>query len=157
MRNTIIAAALLLLGGCSAAVVDYSPPSTHVYRTRADYNNLVPVALSVDRSRLISFPSPGDLYTNGVLAIPTLLEGGYLLDNRGISSTVAFLRMTYLEYAALRVPPSPDQLMAMIIDKEPLIDMYNCGNRWRFHNIVQEVNDIIRNGNLGEYRKLYPK
>src|ERR1035437_9891940 len=70
-------------------------PPTMVYKTKADYSKNVPVTLSDDKSVIISYPAPIDLKPGGSFATPTLLQDGYLLDNRGINAKVAFLKMTY--------------------------------------------------------------
>ncbi len=62
-----------------------SSPMVYIYKTRKDYSRLVPVLMDETRTRIVSYPTPTDLKTNGKLAYPTPLENGYWLDNRGIS------------------------------------------------------------------------
>src|ERR1044071_4992028 len=69
-------------------------PPAIVYKTKADYSNYVPVILSEDKSKIVSYPDPKDVQS----AAPVKLKNGYLLDNRGINKNVAFLRWTYEEY-----------------------------------------------------------
>ncbi len=65
-------------------------PPTIVYKTKGDYNKLVPVLLSNDKSEIISYPHPKALMVGGQLALPTILEKGYLLDNRGVGDRIDF-------------------------------------------------------------------
>jgi hypothetical protein len=121
-----------------------SAPPTLVYKTRSNYNNLVPVLLSDDKTEIISYPHPTDLKVGDALALPTSLIDGYLLDNRGIGSNVAFLKMTYEEYSKLDSAPTLKELYDLIIDKDPLTELCNCGNRTVFKEEISELNKIIK-------------
>jgi hypothetical protein len=126
-------------------------PPTLVYRTRADYDTLVPILLSEDKSEIISYPHPGDLrrIKEGKPAIspaypyPTLLEGGYRLDNRGVGLQVAFLKLSYRAYAALDQAPSMGELQDLILDRDPLTELCDCGNRHAFTDATQQLNKLI--------------
>jgi hypothetical protein len=120
-----------------------SPP-TIVYKTRNDYSQNVPVGYG--DKRIKSFPAPTDLYTNGKLALPTALQGGYWLDNRGISPEVAFLSYTYSEYSQL--PTVPNDLYQKLLDTDPITEMWDCGPRHTFADHAKEVNQIIKDGEL---------
>ncbi len=133
---------LLIIGlvGCTAAhknvakiqTLDFSGLNTLVYKTKANYENRVPVLLSEDKSRIVFYPAPKDVYFRGELAKPTKLSKGYWLDNRGINENVAFTKYTYEEYSQLKEAPPLDTLFNKIIDKNPLTDLCNCGNRKQF-------------------------
>ncbi len=125
-----------------------SGPPTLVYKTRADYSNNVPIILSDDKKKIIAFPDPVDVFINGKYPTPTVLKNGYLLDNRGIGKNVAYLKMTYAEYARLPQPPSGEEMFAMIIDKEPLTELCNCGNRNTIKNPEQRMNQLIKEKQL---------
>lgn len=125
--------------------------STLVYKTHQNYNDLVPVVLSADKTEIVNYPAPSDLYFNGQLALPTKLKKGYLLDNRGINKNVAFLKITYQEYAKLDKAPSLEELYDMIIDKDPLLELYKFGNRDSFSNLIVDLNDLIKKGELEKY------
>lgn len=105
---------------------------TFIYKTSHDYFNNVPVILSADKKTIVSYPGPGDVFYLGKLAYPARLKKNYLLDNRGINVDVAFLKYTYEEYSHLKVAPSPDELYTMIIDKDPLTELYDCGSREQY-------------------------
>ena len=129
--------------------IDYSAgPPTLIYKTKADYNKLVPIILTDDKTKISSFPHPKDVFFNGELAYPVVLEDGYLLDNRGISKNVAFINITYEEYSKLTQAPVPDSLFSLIIDNNPLVVLYNCGNRHQFKNVNKQLNEIILSGQL---------
>src|SRR2546423_15562709 len=72
-------------------------PPVLVYKTKTDYTNYVPVILSDDKTRIISYPDPKDIQNSA----PVKLKNGYLLDNRGISKNAAFLNWTYAKYSKL--------------------------------------------------------
>lgn len=101
--------------------------ATLIYKTKADYSQNVPVLLSADKKHIVSYPAPSDLKHADGYATPIPLANGYLLDRRGISPNVAFLKYTYREYAALPAAPSPATLFDSIIDTDPLVELWNCG------------------------------
>jgi hypothetical protein len=149
-----------LLAACSCktskpnANISYTGPTAVIYKTKADYSKNVPVVLSDDRSKVVVYPAPGDVYRNGKLAYPTALAKGFWLDNRGVSVHSAFLKLTYDEYAQLKQVPALDELYNMIIDKDPFTEMYNLGSRNAFKDEVSEINKIINTHQLGQYKKI---
>lgn len=124
---------------------------TVVYKTKKNYDDLVPVGLSNDKKQIVSYPDPRDLKN---LPKPTKLADGYLLDNRGIGRNVAFLKITYEEYAQLSEVPPIDSLKKWIIDKNPLEELYDCGQRFHFKNPIKEINTLIKTGKLKEECKI---
>lgn len=125
-----------------------------IYTTRKDYSNLVPVILTSDKKGIASYPDIKDIFYKGSLAYPTPLHKGFLLDNRGISQDVAFIKLTYEQYAALPVTPSAEELMNMLVDKNPLTKMYACGLRGKFVNITEEINALIDSENYSGFTRL---
>ena len=173
--NIVIAALLVLLAGCRSAkkettvtsdmqkiemnsmaitpqLTGGSPASTspivYVYKTKADYLHRVPVLMDEARTRILSYPAPGDLKMGNGLRLPTVLDKGYLLDNKGIGSNVAFLTYTYEEYSQLPTAPSMDDLMSHILDKYPLWEIHAFGLRADYKDIVPELNEKIAEGIL---------
>jgi hypothetical protein len=134
--------------------VSISSPSCLVYRTRKDYSVNVPVLLSADRSSIVSYPDIKDIYFNGTLSVPVRLTDGYYLDNRGIGPGVAFLSYTYEEYSRLAATPSSEELMQRLLDRDPLLEMYQCGQRSQYADAEQELNLLITSGKLGSCKKL---
>jgi hypothetical protein len=130
-----------------------SPPCI-IYRTRSDYFLNVPVTLSADRSKIVSYPDIRDIWFNGKLSVPTRLANGFLLDNRGIGLQVAFLSYTYEEYSKLSSTPTATDLMSMLLDKDPLTEMYQCGQRSQYTDIEQALNALITSGKLNTCKKL---
>ena len=128
---------------------DYSAgPPTVVYKTRADYYYNVPVILSEDKSEIVSYPHPNDIKIDSNFQLPTRLNGGYLLDNRGITKNVAFLKLTYEEYSKLENPLSLKEMYDLIIDKDPLTEFCNCGNRLIFKDLSEQLNKLIEENKL---------
>jgi hypothetical protein len=123
-------------------------PTTLVYKTRKDYSNNVPVLLSADKTKIVSYPDPSDFRNMETFPTPAKLRQGYLLDQRGIGLYVAYLKLTYEEYAALKTVPGQKEMMAMIIDKNPLTQLCNCGNRQAFTDVEKQLNDLIAAGKI---------
>lgn len=154
----------LLVAGCTSskkveqsgsadAVADVMPvfepgPHVMVYRTKADLREHVPVLMSADGKDIVSYPHPSDLSAGGELRVPTPLEKGYLLDNRGINQHVAFLKLTYGEYAKLQQAPSLAEMQQMIVAREPLTELCDCGLRSAFTDIEAQLNRLIASGKL---------
>jgi hypothetical protein len=135
----------------------YAPtlsPSVIIYKMKSDYSKYVPVTLSEDKSKVVSYPDPKDVYYNGQLAYPTQLIKGFWLDNRGIGPNSAFIRLTYEEYAKLPTAPTPDELYAMIGDKDPFTRIYNLGNRYTYKDAVTEINHLIKKHELDKFKRI---
>ncbi len=125
-----------------------------VYKTKGDYSALVPVNMNAEKTEVVAYPAPTDLASNSKLAMPTALKNGYWLDNRGIGVNSVFLSISYDEYAKLNGAPALSEMMKMIIDKDPLLEVYYLGERGIFKNEVDEINAIITKGKLGDYKRL---
>ena len=121
-------------------------PPLIIYKTRADYYDKVPVTLSCDKQRIIGYPHPTDLMRDGKFVYPTRLTGDYLLDNRGISKDIAFLKYTYEDYSKLKEIPNPDDLFWDILDKDPLLKYCNCGSRYDYDGNIKTLNARIMDG-----------
>ena len=130
-------------------------PAVIIYKTRKDYFDKVPVTMNDDRTAIVNYPGPKDILLDGVPSYPSRLENGFLLDNRGINEHVAFLSISYDDYGKLQTAPSVDELMGLILDKEPLEVMYNCGSRFSYKNLIEELNDRISSDKLNAWKKLY--
>lgn len=124
-------------------------PQAIIYKTQKDYSKNVPVTMNKERTQIVSYPAPTDIYYRGELSYPTPLKDGYLLDNRGIGINVAFLSYTYEEYSKLKTAPSMDELKEQIIDFYPLTELWNCGIRSQYKNEVKELNELIDQGFKG--------
>lgn len=145
----------LLLGfafACSNNAVKLLPASAKapllVYKTKGDYSKLVPVMLSADKSEIISYPHPNDVKSGEDLRLPMELKKGYLLDQQGISAQVAFLNMTYKEYASLTEPLPLDSMFMLIKDADPLIELYQLGFHGDYKDPEKEINGLIKKDEL---------
>lgn len=125
-----------------------------VYKTTNDYFNNVPILLSADKSKIISYPHPTDIKKGDKFATPTKLKNGYLLDNRGIGLNVAFLKLTYEEYSKLTELLSIDEMKLLIIDDNPLVELYECGYKSNFNDLENDLNKVIEKGKLDKFRQL---
>jgi hypothetical protein len=133
---------------------DAAGPPAIIYKTTTDYYDRVSVTLSVDKTEIVSYPGIKDVYYKGELAYPTKLNDGFLLDNRGIDVNSAFLKMTYEEYSKLDATPSKEELFELIIDKDPFTEMYHCGSKYKYKDLVNELNDLIAGKKLDQFEKL---
>ena len=134
---------------------DYKPgPSTIVYKTTKDYSQNVPVILNDEKTKIVSYYGTGDLTYQGKLAFPTQLEDGYLLDNIGIKGNVAYTSLKIEAYSKSMKAWTIKELFELIIDDDPIKEMYNCGNRNGFTDDVKEINEIIKNKQLKDCKKL---
>jgi hypothetical protein len=129
-------------------------PQLVIYKTKKDYSKYVPVTLSTDKSKVVSYPDIKDVYFEGKLAYPTALAHDFWLDNRGVGPNTAFIKLTYEEYSRLPGTPSPDELFAMILDANPFREIYSMGNRHSFKDPVAEINRIIEEHGLKKYKRL---
>lgn len=125
-------------------------PYVVIYKTTKNYIHNVPVLLSDDKMQIVSYPHPTDLLYKGKLALPLQLDGGYLLDNRGIGKNVAFLKFTYSEYSKLDKVPTLEELQDSIIDKEPLTELWDCGRVSSFTDLKGQLNEWINKQLLAE-------
>ncbi len=129
-------------------------PPAIIYQTVADYFDKVPVTLSEDKSEVVSYPGVKDVYYKGELSYPTKLDDDYFLDNRGIDANTAFLKLTYEEYSKLETTPTKEELYDMILDKDPIKKMYNCGSKYKYKDIVTELNAMINDKTINDQKKL---
>ena len=119
-----------------------------IYKTKVDYSQNVAVTLSEDKSKIISYPHPTDVFYKKKLAYPITLDNEYLLDNLGININTAYLSLTLKEYSQYIEAPSLKEMYKMIIDENPLTEYYNCGNRQNLTNELADINSIIKQGYL---------
>lgn len=125
-----------------------------IYKTKADYFLQVPVTMTQDRKSLASYPAPSDVFYAGDLALPMQLEQGFYLDRRGINELSAFTKWTYYEYSRLPKTPTQEEIMNMMLDTNPFTEIYFCGKRSDFNNLVEDLNKIIKKGKLSNFQRL---
>lgn len=168
IMSMLVLAAFAIISSCKSSGTSTKPvneeqktltttktgPAVIVYKTTGKYFDKVPVGLSPDKSKVISFPGPKDIFYKGDFAYPTMLENGYLLDNRGIDENSAFLKFTYEEYSSLEKTPSSEELFDAILDNDPFTEMYFGGSRLDYKEIEKELNDTISRGDLKTLKRL---
>ena len=128
-------------------------PPIIIYKTKKNYNNLVPITLSPDKKQIFSYPAPTDVKVGDRYQTPIELENNYLLDRRGITIYSAFLDITYEDYAKLKELLSHEDMLKHVIDNDPFIEVCNCGVEGRFQNTQAELNRAILDGSLYEICK----
>ncbi len=107
-----------------------------------------------DRTKIVSYPAPADVLKGGVPLYPTPLDDGYLLDNIGIGGNTVFLDITLEEYSKRAHPFSMNEMMQMLLDKDPFVVIYDCGQRRFFKSIVSDLNNDIANNHLAKYKRI---
>ena len=128
-------------------------PPLIIYKTKINYNDKVPVTLSADKSEIASYPGSKDVFYKGKLATPTELSNGFLLDNRGIDVNVAFLDISYDTFSKMMRPLSKEKMFEMILDNDPLTEMYKC-KRGDFKDLIKDLNLMIEEGNFSKCERL---
>lgn len=126
--------------------------SIYVYKMKNDYSDKVPVELSEDKSKITAYPGPNEVDKPIALA-----EGCYLMGSFGSNS--GYLSLTISEYNQYEVPPGPDSLYKMLIDKDPFIRFYSRDNDKGFQNEnvspygidTSKINALIRRGALSNH------
>jgi len=139
----LLTTALIVTSLVAAAQTGIPGPHLLVYKTKKDYSKLVPVSLSEDKSKIVSYPDPTDVKKKGKGQVPTSLHRGYLMDNTGIGVNTGFLTMSYTEYAKLKKPLTVEAMNKIIAERNPLITLYDCGLKSKYKNPVSEVNKMI--------------
>lgn len=147
MRIIVAAGLLVFMVSGSASVkaqtLDAALQHVFVYKTTKDYRQLVPVILSDNNDSVISYPDPQVIKKRGSTAFPTPMRGGYLMNNTPIGEHMAFLDITYKDYAKLKEPPTPEKLYGMIKDKNPLTYLCDCGIRQFYDNAKLNISSFI--------------
>ena len=114
-----------------------------IYKTKNDYSQNIPVQMNKEKTKIVGFPAPSDILIDGELQTPLKLDKDYLYDRRGISFNTVFLNITYKEYSKLKKSPSTSEMMQMIIDKNPIIEMYSCPDL-KPKSDIETINQLIK-------------
>ena len=120
-----------------------------VYKTTKDYSDFIPVQLNDEGTKIISYPAPEDVFTDGKLAKPIALKKGYWLDKRGITKNTVFVNFTYEAYSKLTEAPSTTILFSKILDKNSIVELYNCGAKITTDEaLIATLNNAIKTNQL---------
>ncbi len=139
---------------CETGSVDYE--RIYVYKTKTDYSDNVCVQLTSDKSKISSYPGPGE---GGPWYWPVELAEGYLLNGtRGANS--GFLSITNEEYNQnYNTSPGADSLYKLLLDKDPFVEFYQFDDTKNvFYNEsgaygidTAYINHLIKESNLEKY------
>ena len=151
MKKVVLFSVILLLVACCSNKkqpvknVDlvFATPDVVVYKTTNDYTNNIAVIMDAERTRIVRYPAPADLRRGNEYVRPIQLENGYLLDCYGITKNVVFLDYTIEQYANFPQAPTLDEMLSHIIDKNPLVELWNCGKRTQYKTI-EDVNVVVK-------------
>lgn len=161
-RSGLFVILMIILTGCHSTDGKYfistgnskPGPRLIIYKTRNNYSDRVPVILTADKSAISSYPDINDIKNLPGIPYPDSLPSGYWLDNRGINENAAFLRITYSQFILLKKTPLPGEMYNMILDSDPLVELYDCGNRTQFTDPVKAASEIITSGKLALQKRL---
>lgn len=121
-------------------------PKVVIYKTIRDFSGYVPVTMNASKTEIVSYPAPSDLIVGGKIVAPTVLKNGYLLDNRGITENVVFLKYTCEAYSKMQEAPSLTEMKNNILEKYPLAEFIYCGNINSGNPTIKALNKLIDNG-----------
>lgn len=153
MKYIILLIIILSCTNIKETAVPFDIKHIIIYKTNSNYRNKVPVILSDDKKRIISYPQKNDLVIDGTFRYPIELKNGYLLDVKGISLNSVFLDITYEEYYQLE-QIDLKILTKMITDYEPFESIYDCGDVRDYYDIVNELNAHIKEGIFDQFKRL---
>lgn len=138
---------LILLTSCGSSQYINSSHAIVVYKTKKNYNHNVAVTLNTDKTSIINYPDPSDI--RSFRPYPIQLKSRYLLDQRGIDSNVAFLKLSYRQYSKLKVVPEPNFILSnLILDNDPILEFHLINQYPPNSNVKQLLNQRIVNGVL---------
>ncbi len=126
------------------------PPYAIVYKTKADYTQLVPLRMDDSLKEIISYLHPTDLSKEGKFLTPLKLNNGYLLDRQGIGSTSVFLKYTYSNYSKFTKIPTLDSLNTNILIRNPFLEIWNCGCMTNYTSLKLQLDAIISADSLSK-------
>lgn len=121
-------------------------PRLIIYKTKADYSDLVPIQLSADGKEIISYPAPQDIANKNNFGKPTMLNGSWFVDAQGIGIHTAYLTTRLEDYSKLDKTPSLSAMMAQIKTADPFEEMYDAGLKTPAQ--VQLIEQAIANKQL---------
>ena len=137
----------ILLTSCGSSQYLDSTHAVVVYKTKNNYNRQVAVTLNTDKTTVISYPDPSDI--RSFRPYPIHLKSKYLLDQRGIDSNVAFLKLSYRQYSKLKVAPEPNFILSnLILDNNPILEFHIIEKYPPNSDVKQLLNQRIVNGVL---------
>lgn len=113
-------------------------PQIIIYKTSGDFADNVPITLNSTRTAVASYPAPSDVSAS--TSTPVRLDGGYLLDRRGISQNSVFTSYTYREYSLLPFAPAASELMSSVIPGAVVTEIVRIPEHYT--SSVKEMTDI---------------
>ena len=120
-----------------------------VYKTVADYHNLVSVVLSSDKTKIVAYPGPSDAGHE----YPTVLHNGYFIGSmpgEG-SPNGAFLNLDITKYSQMpEYSLTTDQLYNLVLDKNPFSEIYYCPRMDNGANATATINNWIDSNQLAQ-------
>lgn len=123
-------------------------PPAMVYKTNADYSNLVPVSMNDSGTRILSYPAPEDVKAMGIAILkPLQLRNHYWLDNAGISKNTAYLDYTWEIYQTLQ-NLTAESLLPHVKYLKPFKEICNCGLKTEMPQLEKSINRLIKDGKL---------
>lgn len=170
MRSILAISLLILMQSCHRKAVVKAPvgsassdaiakPSAKViiYKTNKDYSQQLPVGMNAARTEVQSYPSVSDIILGDSLRLPIGLGQGYWLDHQGIGPDHVFSHIRYDEYKSGLVSVRFKEILERLEDKHPITEMYECGDRNQYDQMIKSMQNLVREGALkSKCRQIYP-
>ncbi len=118
-------------------------PHLLIYKTKKDYSKYVPVLMSADGTKIVSYPDPTDVRKKGKDMRATKLHKGYLMDNYGVGTNTAYVKITLTQYAAMKQAHTAGELYKKILVKNPMTTLYDCGPKANYNLPEADANKLI--------------
>ncbi len=138
---------LLFFNACGIRIQesDRATGPVVVFKTKKDYRDKVSVQLSPDGKTITAYPGSSDV----LFQKPLELADGYLL-KRMVGD--AYLSLTIDEYSNTSHSYTAEDLLALVIDKDPYLEMYDCSGCTSPD--TASINLLIREKKLKKCRSL---
>ncbi|MEI7765284.1 MAG: hypothetical protein WCI93_01725 [bacterium] len=122
-----------------------------VFKTNKDYSKYVWVGLYPDKSKVSSYPGKGDIF----LYPQIKLHNGYYTDDINIPGVP--INITLDAYSKMAEEPDPSIMYNLILDKDPISELYQCPFLYPNAEGAVTINSYIDNNQLEEKcKKLDP-
>lgn len=124
-------------------------PPVYVYKTKKNFSKLLPVTLSPDKKEIIGYPHPKDVVNDSSYNYPSKLFGDYWIDRIGINVNTGYLNITLKDYAELSEPLTPTQMMSILIEDSPFLEIW-IPKKGVDVNVIS-INDMIIYGTMEDH------
>ncbi len=132
-------------------------PGPYIAKTKSDYSKYVWIGMSTDKKMITSYPGPTDVNPNREQIV---LHNGYYINSFAWGSNNVPIDVTIVDYAKMNDTLSLKQMEDLILDKNPYVELYDCGENYAAEfsqsrsdplmraAVVNKLNEFIDNNSL---------